>query len=76
MTQPQVGSVLRAPFDFLPAPRPVSCAKAQRTLTTTLALLLSSDLHLGLVEVKVGLHLLDGLVRDGEAKLLQGCQKL
>jgi hypothetical protein len=54
----------------------VSCAKAQRTLTTTLALLLSSDLHLGLVEVKVGLHLLDGLVRDGEAKLLQGCQKL
>lgn len=41
-------------------------------LTATLLLLLGGNLHLGLVEDEVLLHLLDSLVRDGEAKLLLG----
>jgi hypothetical protein len=45
-------------------------AGTEAALTTALLLLLGGDLHLGLVQVEVGLHLLDGLVRDGEAELL------
>jgi len=43
-------------------------------LTPSLLLLLGRDLHLRLVEHEVGLHLLNGLVRDVEAELLRVSQ--
>jgi hypothetical protein len=39
-------------------------------LTSPLLFLFCGNLHLGLVQVEVGLHLLDGSFRDGQAKLL------
>jgi hypothetical protein len=51
--------------------RELRARKSDCELTPSLLLLLSSDLHLRLVQHEVGLHLLDGLVRDVKAELLR-----
>lgn len=51
--------------------RELRARKSDCELTPSLLLLLSSDLHLRLVQDEVSLHLLDGLVRDVKAELLR-----